>query len=389
MSRFRLAAMTGRRRSATLAIMLLLAVGYAAFGVVVPSRLFAVGPGPAPEVISLVLPRAGAEGRADSTGRLLVTTIVAAPATPRELVRAWLDPLVDLWPRSVLVPRGMNDEAYEVWGLAAMAESQHTAAAAAWSFLGRSTAVVSDGLKVLFVDPEGPGSGRIGVDDVVVAWRIGETREPAYLPDRFETRVTTVFWTVWDAVDDVPLELEVKRHGVDGPAEVVRLPLSDASIAGWPFLGLALAAVGPRTQPAVPVDFIPGDIGGPSAGLMVALQIVDYFSPEDLTGGRVVAGSGTIGPGGMVGRVGGIEKKLAGALEQGAALFLVPSGDYPEALAAAAGQGRADVTIIPVDSLEEAYQAVLSLTGQNVAGYNSADLPPELLDWAAGSAVGR
>jgi PDZ domain-containing protein len=72
-------------------------------------------------------------------------------------------------------------------------------------------------------------------------------------------------------------------------------------------------------------------IGGPSAGLIFALSIIDKLTEEDLTGGRRIAGTGEILLDGRVGRIGGISEKLVAARRQGATVFLVPAGNCAEA----------------------------------------------------------
>jgi PDZ domain-containing protein len=81
----------------------------------------------------------------------------------------------------------------------------------------------------------------------------------------------------------------------------------------------------------VHVDIKLQDVGGPSAGLMFALGIVDKLQPGSLTGGRVVAGTGEIDESGKVGAIGGIAQKMRGAVKAGATVFLVPSANCDEA----------------------------------------------------------
>jgi Lon-like protease len=86
----------------------------------------------------------------------------------------------------------------------------------------------------------------------------------------------------------------------------------------------------------IPVSIIPQRIaGGSSAGLMFTLTIFDLLTPEDLTGGRLIAGTGTITLDGRVGAIGGVRQKVGGAERAGAEYFLVPPNNYEEALAAA------------------------------------------------------
>jgi PDZ domain-containing protein len=74
-------------------------------------------------------------------------------------------------------------------------------------------------------------------------------------------------------------------------------------------------------------------IGGPSAGLMFTLGIIDLLKPEDLTGGQTIAGTGTISDDGTVGPIGGVAQKLVAAKAAGAKLFLTPAGNCAEAVA--------------------------------------------------------
>jgi PDZ domain-containing protein len=95
------------------------------------------------------------------------------------------------------------------------------------------------------------------------------------------------------------------------------------------------------------------NIGGPSAGLIFALSIIDKLTREDLVKGRNVAGTGTISPDGKVGPIGGIEEKLIGAAREGSTLFLAPSLNCPEIRHIPQG-----LQVVPVDTLTEALAAL-------------------------------
>ena len=73
-----------------------------------------------------------------------------------------------------------------------------------------------------------------------------------------------------------------------------------------------------------------GNIGGPSAGLMFALGIMDKLTPGGLTGGRFIAGTGEISANGAVSPIGGIQQKMAGARAAGATVFLTPAANCPD-----------------------------------------------------------
>ena len=92
-----------------------------------------------------------------------------------------------------------------------------------------------------------------------------------------------------------------------------------------------------------------GDIGGPSAGLMWTLGLVDLLTPGDLTDGRKIAGTGEIGPDGKVYPIGGVEEKVVAAQRAGAVVFFAPVEDAAAARAVAHG-----MTIVPVRTYRDA-----------------------------------
>lgn len=103
------------------------------------------------------------------------------------------------------------------------------------------------------------------------------------------------------------------------------------------------------------------DVGGPSAGLLFSLGIVDKLNGDgsggDLTGGRVVAGTGTIDEDGTVGPVGGVPLKTQAAKRDGATVFLVPKAECADAKA----ELPEGLRLIPVTTLDGAVDALVSL----------------------------
>ncbi|MGZ3115769.1 S16 family serine protease [Streptomyces sp. H62] len=99
------------------------------------------------------------------------------------------------------------------------------------------------------------------------------------------------------------------------------------------------------------------DVGGPSAGLLFSLGIIDKLGAGDLTGGRVVAGTGTITPAGRVGAVGGVPLKTQAARRDGATVFLVPKAECSDARAELPDGLR----LIPVTTLKGAVDSLQAL----------------------------
>jgi len=118
----------------------------------------------------------------------------------------------------------------------------------------------------------------------------------------------------------------------------------------------AVVGVMPTLVYVSPVDVTISlaNVGGPSAGLMFSLSIVDKMTPGSLTGGQRVAGTGTIDAQGKVGAIGGIQQKMAGASDEGAELFLAPFTNCSDVV----GHVPDGLTVVPVRSLSDAVGVV-------------------------------
>jgi PDZ domain-containing protein len=99
-----------------------------------------------------------------------------------------------------------------------------------------------------------------------------------------------------------------------------------------------------------PITISVGDIGGPSAGMMFALGIIDKLTPLDLTGGKFIAGTGEITAGGQVQPIGGIQQKMVGARDAGATIFLTPAANCPDTK----GAVPAGLRLVKVSTLAQA-----------------------------------
>ena len=109
-------------------------------------------------------------------------------------------------------------------------------------------------------------------------------------------------------------------------------------------------------------------VGGPSAGMMFALGIIDTVTPGDLTGGKHIAGTGTITPDGAVGPIGGVAVKMHGARSDGATMFLAPADNCPQV----AGNVPEGLQVVKVENLKEARRAVeMAASGADTSGLPS------------------
>ncbi|MFI5616386.1 PDZ domain-containing protein [Streptomyces sp. NPDC051567] len=138
--------------------------------------------------------------------------------------------------------------------------------------------------------------------------------------------------------------------------------------------GHAIVGIRAGTDHTFPftIDIKLADVGGPSAGLMFALGIVDKLTPGDLTGGTFVAGTGTIDDAGKVGPIGGIQMKTIGARQAGAQYFLTPAANC----AAASADVPAGLTLVKVSTIDDATKSLEKIAKGDTAGLSKCDARP-------------
>ncbi len=134
--------------------------------------------------------------------------------------------------------------------------------------------------------------------------------------------------------------------------------------------GSVVLGVGVRMDYEFPIDveLQLDNVGGPSAGMMFALGIIDKLTPGAMTGGEIVAGTGTIDSAGEVGAIGGIRQKLWGAEDAGADWFLAPASNCDEVT----GHVPDGLSVFAVSTLDEARTIVEAIgEGADTSGFAS------------------
>lgn len=278
------------------------------------------------------------------TGNLDMTT-VRESGGPRggltfvEAIGAWFSTADAVVPRELIYPDDVTGEEVRQRQAALFSTSESDAVGAALGYLEIpvstevvATAVLADAPAGEFFEPR---DSIISIDGTAIS-------EPGQVVDIVRAKPIGSSFA-----------FEVERQG-----EPIAFDISseeNPTAPGTPYLGVT---VGLFFTPDFEIDFTLQDVGGPSAGLMFATGIVDKLTPEDLTRGGHVAGTGTIDPEGNVGAVGGIRQKLAGARDAGAELFLLPERQCAEAQ----GHVPAGLTVVPVTSLAEGIEAIRSWT---------------------------
>ncbi len=138
------------------------------------------------------------------------------------------------------------------------------------------------------------------------------------------------------------LQLEVLRAG-----KTLMIPVASKSSGGTAVIGVQV-----QQQYKFPfnVQITVGNIGGPSAGMMFALGIIDKLTPMNLTDGKFIAGTGEITASGQVQPIGGIQQKMVGARDAGATVFLAPAGNCSDTV----GAVPAGLRVVKVSTLTQA-----------------------------------
>jgi Lon-like protease len=307
--------------------------------VLVPIELFfLVEPGPATPATEAVSIEGEAE---DLTGDLLITTAAFSDATAAEMLVAVVDPDRDVALRAQVVPPEIDEQEFLETQLRLFRESVEASAAVGLERAGAEVVVEGDGARVVHVQPGAPAEDVLESGDVVL--------EAAGEPIRLASELQAITGEA-EAGDALPMV--VQRGDEQLEAEAVLGPIGQGLVG----LGVLVETVDQRIELPDGVDVDPrANIGGPSGGLILALTFYDLFSDEDLTDGRVIAGSGIVTLTGMVGPVGEIPKKIRGAERAGAEIFLVPAADL-EVAEEAAPEG---MEVIPVETVDDAIEALL------------------------------
>ncbi len=302
----------------------------------VPSGYYLVRPGLALAAAPLVR----VDGVAGA-GRFLITTVAVREASLGQLLWAPFWPGTDVAPRAAFLPEGQTIVGFRAAMQAEMEESQAAAACAAERQAGYGVVADGRGARVLGVVAGSPWAGRVQAGDVIIA----AGGAPVRLLEDLDRAVA--------GAGGKALDLAVVRAG---RRESIRAPLPPQPDrrAGLAALGVEAVTEGFSCRLPVPVTFSPAQVGGPSGGLVFALQILDALDgPAPLAGDRVVAGTGLIWPSGRVGSVGGVRQKVLAARRAGAEVFLVPAAEYAEARSVAG-----PIRVIPVRTLVEAVAAL-------------------------------
>lgn len=278
----------------------------------------------------------------DIAGDFLLTTVVLQRTTAVELPRGLLSDRTELVPAVTVIGPGESDSEYFARQREVFREAALVAAAVGLRAAGFDIPTPEgEGARVVGVLADAPAEGVLRPGDVVVATDAGQVSTT-------EDLRTAVFDRGTEA-----LELTFLRDGQRRTAT-----LTPTRIAGVdePVVGVQIETLAPPVELPFNVEVDSGSIGGPSAGLMLALTVFDKVDELDLAAGRRIAGTGGITPEGGVTPIGGIEQKVSSAAGQDLDVFLAPAMQMPDACAGL--PEGAGLQVLGVETFDEAVEVL-------------------------------
>lgn len=310
------------RRSLTLVIALVAALAAIAVAVLVPVPYVILTPGPTLNTLGK-----------DASGQQMIT-ITGHPTYPTsghlnmvtisysggpgvdvnifQAFSAWLNSSDAVVPESELFPPGQTAQQTEAQDTAQMSSSQELATAAALTQLHIKYQTY---VQVVSTVSGYPASKVLKAGDVIKA-----------VDGKPVTGASSLSAMIKAHPAGTTLQLTVVRNG-----KTLTLPVASKSSNGAPVIGVH---VQDQYNFPVNVKISVGNIGGPSAGMMFALGIIDKLTTMNLADGRFIAGTGEITPAGQVQPIGGIQQKMVGARDAGATVFLAPAGNCSDVVGA-------------------------------------------------------
>jgi len=281
------------------------------------------------------------------TGNLYQLTVRRDEANYLVYLWSFIDNRIDLYPREVILPNGVTPDELTQISLQNMKTSENVAIAVALNELGYDISTTGDGVLVVGLLDDSPVKDKLIRGDLITSindLKIESTTE-------FIATLRT-----YKIGDEIKIGITRSINGVEDDIFVTTNLIEHVEYEGEPMVGFLASTVNESFEFPFNVDIKTGNVGGPSAGLMMALNVYNLLTEEDITNSKVFAGTGTIEIDGSVGPVGGVKQKVIAAKKAGAEVILVPVANYDDAKSYQDDKTK----IIPVESFEEALEVILN-----------------------------
>ena len=262
-------------------------------------------------------------------------------------VYAWslLNDSYDLYPREIILPDGVTPKELSEISIQNMRTSENVAIAVALKNIGYDIESKGDGVSVVGILDDSPVQNKLKKGDLLNSINAIEISSASEFISTLRT------YNIGETVS-IGLLREVKGNLEQLYIETTLI--EHVEYEGEPMVGFLATTVNERFDFPFEVDIKTGNVGGPSAGLMMALNVYNNLIPEDITNSMIIAGTGTIEIDGSVGPVGGIKQKIIAAKRAGAELIIVPVANFEEAKVFETDK----TAIVEVDSFAEALSVI-------------------------------
>lgn len=277
----------------------------------------------------------------------LVTVVSQAPITAGEWLLGQIDPAIQIVPPEQVTPKNTTPQQQAKQDYQMLFDSETTAIAVGLKLAGYTTAVIGKGVKVDAILAGSHANGLLQVGDIIT----GLNGIPIQTTDdlingiKAQTSLSAVHFSVTRAQQQLKVDVPLMASAIPN---------------GAPKLGVQIEPAGFDYKPPFPISIQTNKIsGGPSAGLIFTLTVYNSLSPINLTGGRRIAGTGTINLDGSVGPIGGVKQKIFAAEAVGATYFLCPVENYADAVSVAK-----TIQVVKIATVEQALAFLRSLPAE-------------------------
>lgn len=278
-------------------------------------------------------------------GDLHLVTVSGGQATPIQYILAKLLPFHEIVPIEEARPEGITDKEYMHYQLMLMDNSQSSSMVVAYKAANQEVKIENKGIYVMNVVENMPAEGIIEMGDRILNIDGVDIKEANELVDYVQGK---------KAGEIIEVLIERDNNKWKEKIKVASFPDDEAKV------GIGIQLVTDQKVVVHPdVAFDSGNIGGPSAGLMFALELYNQLTEEDITKGYHIAGTGEIDFDGNVHRIGGIDKKVVAAHREGIEVFFAPNENNKEdsnyiVAKETAEKINTSMKVVPVDTFQDA-----------------------------------
>ncbi|WP_434088473.1 SepM family pheromone-processing serine protease [Carnobacterium inhibens] len=335
-----------KKRHKSLLVLLVLIV---LFGIFMPIPYYIEGPGSAVQLNELVKVNQKDD---QEKGHYMLTTVAIRKATPLTYFMKYL-PFHEGVTKEELFGTNTSNEEYTNLQNYYMTSSINSAIELAYKTAGEQYQLIYNGIYIMSILEGSSFEGKLTVGDTILSLD----------GQNFESSAEFIEYVQQQEVGQ-SIEVTYEHNGEKQTTSGNLMDMKETKQAG---LGISLVD-NTSIETEIPVAINAGEIGGPSAGFMFALQIYTQLTGKNLRDGNEIAGTGTIESDGTIGRIGGIDKKVVAASEEGATIFFAPDdtidpvikANYPEMMTnyqealEAAKEIDTEMKIIPVKNFQDA-----------------------------------